>query len=47
MLLLALLLSVVVHVYGRDLSLKLNHISQTDSPKAACIDGSSPAYYWR
>ena len=31
----------------RDLSLKLNKISQTTSPKAKCIDGTAPAYYWR
>lgn len=27
--------------------LKLTKISQTDSPKAKCLDGSPPAYYWR
>lgn len=28
----------------RDLSLKLNKISQVTSPKAKCIDGTPPAY---
>eukprot|EP01043_Picozoa_sp_COSAG02_P079706 COSAG02_NODE_18580_length_931_cov_1.207933_1_plen_86_part_00 len=28
----------------RDLSLKLNKISQATSPKAKCIDGTPPAY---
>lgn len=32
---------------GRDLSLKLTKISQATSPKAKCIDGTAPAYYWR
>jgi hypothetical protein len=34
-------------VDGRDLSLKLSKVSQATSPKAACIDGTAPAYYWR
>ena len=31
----------------RDLSLSLNKIDQSTSPKAKCIDGTAPAYYWR
>ena len=32
---------------ARDLSLKLTKVSQTTSPRAKCIDGTAPAYYWR
>ena len=40
----ALLLLLGAQAAPRDLSLKLNKISQSTSPKAKCIDGTPPAY---
>ena len=45
--LLAALCVVLPTAMARDLSLKLNKISQIASPMAKCIDGTAPAYYWR